>query len=176
MAQYTPASLESLLQNLTIASADEPDHEQILEHCDKVLSAAGAHPRALHTKIVALLNLDRYDDAWRVFESNGHAVGNATLEKAYCLYKLGRLEEAQEIAKRAADVGDRNRRGLRHVEAQAVSTFSPVEPSSLMAVWAASNGFRGCCRRIDSKSSPTLREFIRNSRMGRHRLIMKSTT
>lgn len=126
MAQYTPASLESLLRNLTISSEDEPDHEQILEHCDKVLNTTKAHPRALHTKIVALLNLDRYEDALRVFESpDGQAVGNATLEKAYCLYKLGKLEEAQEVAKSAADGGDRNKRGLRHVEAQAVSCSFP---------------------------------------------------
>ncbi|KAH0608288.1 uncharacterized protein H6S33_002340 [Morchella sextelata] len=120
MAHYTPASLESLLKNLTLTD-DEADHEEILRHCDGLLSTSKAHPRALHTKIVALLSLDRYDDAIKVIESaDGQAVAEtATLERAYCLYKLGRLQEAEEAARKAADGGDRNKRGLRHVEAQA---------------------------------------------------------
>jgi signal recognition particle subunit SRP72 len=127
MAHYTPASLESLLKNLTLTD-DEADHEEILRHCDGLLSTSKAHPRALHTKIVALLSLDRYDDAIKVIESaDGQAVAEtATLERAYCLYKLGRLQEAEEAARKAADGGDRNKRGLRHVEAQAVSLFLPT--------------------------------------------------
>lgn len=122
MATHTPASLETLLKSLTLSASPDPDHALILEHCDKVLSTAKAHPRALHTKIVALLSLDRYDEAWQIFESpDAPAVANATLEKAYCLYKLGRLDEAQAAAQTAADSGDRNARGLRHVQAQAVS-------------------------------------------------------
>lgn len=123
MATYTPASLETLLKNLALS---DPDHALILEHCNKVLSTTKAHPRALHTKLVALLNLDRYDEAWQIFDSpDATAVANATLERAYCLYKLGRLGEAQAVAKVAADADDRNGRGLRHMEAQAVSFFLP---------------------------------------------------
>lgn len=123
-SQYTPASLESLLKNLTI-SDEEVDHEEILKHCNNVLNSTKGHPRALHTKIVALLSLDRYDDAIRVFESaDGQAiVGTATLERAYCLYKLGRIQEAEDVARSGADSEDRNKRGLRHVEAQAVGLF-----------------------------------------------------
>ena len=67
-------------------------------------------------KVVALLKLDRYEDALRVFEEGGDALKKrAALEYAYTLYKTANLDEAIEVVSQVA-----NDRGARHLEAQAV--------------------------------------------------------
>ncbi|RPA89887.1 hypothetical protein L873DRAFT_1885182 [Choiromyces venosus 120613-1] len=116
MSQYTPATLESLLSTLSIAGGGEADHASILKHANNVLKSEKSHKRALHTKAVALINLDRYEDALAVL-SQAELAGQAILERAYCLYKLGRLEDA--LATAAGGRGGRDERGLKHVEAQA---------------------------------------------------------
>lgn len=121
-SQFSPDSLESLLKNLAITD-DGPDHEEILKHANNVLKSSKGHPRALHTKVVALLNLDRHEDALRVFTSpDGQKIAEvAVLERAYCLYKVGKLQEAVELAQK----GGQNSRGLKHIAAQAVSLSHP---------------------------------------------------
>jgi signal recognition particle subunit SRP72 len=120
--QYSPDSLESLLKDLSL-SDDGPDHEQILRHANSVLKSAKGNPRALHTKVVALLNLDRHDDALKVFAgADGQKIADvAVLERAYCLYKVGQLQEAVELAQKA-EVDAQNARALKHITAQAVSS------------------------------------------------------
>jgi signal recognition particle subunit SRP72 len=67
--------------------------------------------------VVALLKLDRFDDAMRVFDEGGDGLKEtAKLEYAYALYKNGELEKAEEVASSAASTS----RALEHVEAQAV--------------------------------------------------------
>jgi len=121
MSQYTPATLESL-----ISITSEADHASILKHANNVLKSEKSHKRALHIKAVALINLDRYDDAFSVL-SLPELAGEAVLERAYCLYKLGRLEDALAAAVDGARGGGRDERGLKHVEAQAV--WVPSIPS-----------------------------------------------
>src|SRR5690606_12976940 len=89
-AMTTPASLASLLKNLSISN-NEPDHEQILRHADGVLKTDKTNELAQRTKVVALLQLDRFEDAVKFLDSND--VPNALLEKAYALYKVGRTDE-----------------------------------------------------------------------------------
>lgn len=113
MSQYTPATLESL-----ISVTGEADHTSILKHANNVLKSEKSHKRTLHTKAVALINLDRYDDAFSIL-SAPELAGEAALERAYCLYKLGRLEDALATAVEGARGGGRDERGLKHVEAQA---------------------------------------------------------
>jgi signal recognition particle subunit SRP72 len=120
--QYSPDSLESLLKNLSLTD-NGPDHEEILRHANSVLKSAKGNPRALHTKVVALLNLDRHQDALKVFTSpEGRTIAEvAVLERAYCLYKVGKLQEAVELAQKA-QVDAQTARALKHIAAQAVST------------------------------------------------------
>ena len=127
-AQYTPDSLESLLKKLSLTD-DTPDHVEILKHADKVLKSAKGNPRALHIKVVALLNLDRHEDALRALSSpEGQKIAVTTvLERAYCLYKVGKLQEAVDLAKKAGVEG-KNVRALKHVAAQAVSLALPAGP------------------------------------------------
>jgi signal recognition particle subunit SRP72 len=104
-------TLSALLQSATI-----DDHEEVLQACNTSLKQSKKDPGVQHVKVVALLKLDRYDDALRVLEDGGDELKNkAGVERAYALYKIGKLVEAKEIV-----TGIVNDRGARHVEAQAV--------------------------------------------------------
>lgn len=118
---YTPDSLESLLKKLSLTE-DAPDHEEILKHANNVLKSSKGNPRALHTKVVALLNLDRHEDALRVFTSNNDKIflDIAVLEHAYCLYKVGKLQDALDLSQTVL-AANPNARALKHIAAQTVS-------------------------------------------------------
>jgi len=105
-------TLTFLLQRSTI-----DDHEEVLRACNASLKASKNDIETQHIKFVALLKLDRYDDALRVLEeSEDKLKQRAGAERAYALYKVGELDEAKKIARGVTD-----NRGARHVEAQAVS-------------------------------------------------------
>lgn len=108
----TPAkTLEALLQNATIS-----DHEEILKACNAALKLSKNDVKLQNTKFVALLKLDRYDEALRILEESGDELKqNVKPGKAYALYRSGRLEEAKDSANSIVDD-----RGAAHVEAQAV--------------------------------------------------------
>lgn len=104
-------SLSSLLQRATI-----DDHEEVLQSCNDVLAKSKSDLRAQHIKVIALLKLDRYEDALRVLEAGDDALKKrAALEYAYALYKCARLEEALEAVTQSG-AG----RGAAHLEAQVV--------------------------------------------------------
>ena len=113
----TIKSLSGLLQRSEI-----DDHEEILQACNASLKQSKTDADAQHAKLVALIKLDRYDDALRVLEQGGDKLKQkAKIENAYALYKIGELEQAKEIAKTL------DGRGARHVEAQAVrNRTSPI--------------------------------------------------
>lgn len=106
-------TLSALLQKSSI-----DDHEEILQACNASLKTSRKDPELQQVKFVALLKLDRYDDALRMLEEGGDELKKrAGVERAYALYKVGELAEAKDIANAIADD-----RGARHVEAQAVRT------------------------------------------------------
>ncbi|KAJ5368705.1 uncharacterized protein N7496_008465 [Penicillium cataractarum] len=102
-------SLSSLLQRATI-----DDHEEVLKSCNETLKKSKNDQNAQHIKAIALLKLDRYDDALRVFKTGDDALKQAAgLEYAYALYKCGKLDEALDaVTKSGAG------RGASHLEAQ----------------------------------------------------------
>lgn len=105
------------LQASILQQTSLDDHEERLKAANAALKKSRHDVDALHVRVVALLKLDRYEDALRAFEDGGDTLrARAPLEHAYALYKTGDLTEAEKIAKTAK--GDR---GLQHVEAQAVS-------------------------------------------------------
>ena len=111
MAASDPQSISTLLQKSSL-----DDHEETLKTCNAVLKKSKADVVAQHMKAIALLKLDRYDEAVHVFESTGQNLKDrAPLEYAYSLYKSGKSREAAEVATRINDG-----QGARHVEAQAV--------------------------------------------------------
>ncbi|KAL8727997.1 MAG: hypothetical protein Q9166_005668 [cf. Caloplaca sp. 2 TL-2023] len=115
-------SLSVLLQRASI-----DDHEEVLKACNASLKQSRKDPRTLHAKIVALLKLERYEDALRVFEDGGEGLKNeASLERSYALYKTGQLSEARSIAQGITDD-----RGAQHVEAQASYRLEDFEQAAL---------------------------------------------
>jgi tetratricopeptide (TPR) repeat protein len=116
MAAGLPA-LGALLKKATIE-----DHEEIIKACNATLKQSKGNLEAQQTKVVALLKLDRYDDALHVFEESGEELkSKARLEHAYTLYKVGDLEQALSEARQIQDS-----RAARHLEAQTVCTFALV--------------------------------------------------
>jgi signal recognition particle subunit SRP72 len=108
MASNAMASLTALLRASTIE-----DHEEVLKAANAVLKSTKNNPDALHTRVVALLKLDRFDDALRALDDGGDKLAETcVLEKAYALYKTGQLEDAQNLLQGA------NTRGLKHIAAQ----------------------------------------------------------
>lgn len=104
-------SLSSLLQRATI-----DDHEEVLQSCNETLAKSKNDIHAQHIKVIALLKLDRFEDALRVLEAGDDALKKrAGLEHAYALYKCAKLEEALDAVTRS-DAG----RGASHLEAQVV--------------------------------------------------------
>jgi signal recognition particle subunit SRP72 len=106
------AALNSLLRRATV---DDPG--EALKIANAAIKAGKGSPdleTAQHTKVVALLKLDRFDDALRALADAGSALeSRCATEKAYALYKTGKLDEA------AALCAGSSSRGARHVAAQA---------------------------------------------------------
>lgn len=108
MASNPTATLSSLLRGSTIA-----DHEEVLKAANADLKASKKNPEALHARVVALLKLDRFDDALRALDDGGDKLAErCLLEKTYALYKTGKFAEAEKLAEGA------DTRGLKHVAAQ----------------------------------------------------------
>ncbi|KAK2001975.1 SRP72 RNA-binding domain-containing protein [Colletotrichum falcatum] len=102
------ANLSALLRAASIE-----DHEEVLKLANTALKVSKSDIVAQQTRVVALLKLDRFDDALRAIADGGNKLQDATLlEKAYALYKTGRLQEAQEIAI------SKHQRSYRHLVAQ----------------------------------------------------------
>lgn len=103
------ADLTSLLRKTQITS-----HDEVLKAANNAIKKSKADTTAHHARVVALLKLDRYEDAVRAFDEAGAQLkDSARVEYAYALYKAGDLEKAEQVAKG----GDKSR-GLKHVLAQ----------------------------------------------------------
>lgn len=110
MPQDPTTALAALLRETSIE-----DPEEILKAANAALRNDKNDELAQHTRIVALLKLDRFDDASRAISEGGIKLeSTCALEKAYALYKLGKLDEALTIL---ASTG-LHTRGLSHIAAQ----------------------------------------------------------
>ncbi|KAF4509814.1 hypothetical protein G6O67_003951 [Ophiocordyceps sinensis] len=110
MPQDPAAQLSALLRATTI-----DDHDEILNAANAALKANKRDELAQHTRVVALLKLDRFNDAIRVlYEGDAKLQARCPLEKAYALYKTGKLDEAAS----ALDSECQYNRSSSHVAAQ----------------------------------------------------------
>ncbi|ETN43160.1 uncharacterized protein HMPREF1541_02318 [Cyphellophora europaea CBS 101466] len=108
MAVTTPL-LAGLLKKATI-----DDHDEILKASAAALKKSKTDIQAQHSRTIALLKLDRYDEALEFIEESGQPLKDrATLEYAYALYKTGNFDLAAETAVKTSG------RGAQHLEAQA---------------------------------------------------------
>ncbi len=109
-------ALNALLRGTSI-----DDHVEVLKLANAAIAAAkggsGSADRlaAQHTKVVALLKLDRFDDALRTVADGGDALAaRCVLERAYALYKTGGLDAAAALSGAGAGAS----RGMQHLAAQ----------------------------------------------------------
>ncbi|KAL7922093.1 hypothetical protein ACQKWADRAFT_293430 [Trichoderma austrokoningii] len=110
MSSDPRSALSALLR-----AADIDDHEQILDAANAALKADRNDHDAEHTKVVALLKLDRFDDALRLISGGGIKLqAVCLLEEAYALYKTGKLNEAHDLL----ETRGLEKRSLQHVAAQ----------------------------------------------------------
>lgn len=111
MASNPTTTLTSLLRDSSIT-----DHDEILKASNAVLKTSKGNTEALHTRVVALLKLDRFEDALRAMDDGGDKLAaKCVLEKAYALYKTGQLTEAATLVANAKGTDER---ALKHVQAQ----------------------------------------------------------
>ena len=107
----TSKALSALLQKSTI---DDP--EESLKECNAALKNSKNDSDLLHFRVVALLKLERYEDALQALKDNQQLLKDRVcFEKAYALYKLGNFEEAKETVREHP--GEKR---AKHLEAQAV--------------------------------------------------------
>jgi signal recognition particle subunit SRP72 len=103
------SSLASLLKQTHIE-----DDEEVLRAANAALKQSKNDVDTQHVKVVALLKLDRFDDALHALNAGGDALkARASAEHAYVLYKTGQPAAAAQIAH------ERSERAYRHIEAQA---------------------------------------------------------
>ncbi|CAO2651499.1 Nn.00g040690.m01.CDS01 [Neocucurbitaria sp. VM-36] len=103
-------SLSSLLGQTSL-----DDHDEILKAANAAIKRSKADVDAQHAKAVALLHLDRYEDALKVLEDTKGLQEKAHFEYAYALYKTGNAAKAVEVA----EAGPKASRGTKHMLAQA---------------------------------------------------------
>ncbi|OAL48179.1 hypothetical protein IQ07DRAFT_645672 [Pyrenochaeta sp. DS3sAY3a] len=108
------SSTKSLASLLAQASLD--DHDEILRAANGAIKKSKSDLEAQHVKAVALLHLDRYEDALKVFEDVAGLQEKAPFEYAYALYKTGNAAKAVEAAEA---MGPDSGRGPKHMLAQA---------------------------------------------------------
>lgn len=104
------AALISLLRTSSIQ-----DHDEALKTANAALKVDKSNFQAQHTRVIALLKLDRFNDALRALAEGGDKLEKeCSVEKAYALYKSGKLVEAEAAVHSIRPVT----RGSRHLAGQ----------------------------------------------------------
>lgn len=111
-----------------LLSAADPEPSAILAAASAAASSSDGNSAATtlarHAQAVALLHLERFDEALGIFSTGGSSLqAAAPFEYAYALYKTGRLAEAARIAGRLE--GAAARAGL-YLQAQVVRLFGSL--------------------------------------------------
>ncbi|KAI1759721.1 hypothetical protein GGR53DRAFT_128186 [Hypoxylon sp. FL1150] len=110
---HPAATLTALLRASTIQ-----DHDEILKAANAAIKASKSDIDAQHTRVVALLKLDRFDDALRAIAEGGDVLEKKCLfEKSYALYKSGELQYAYRTLNKAS-TPFQSSRAYRHLAAQ----------------------------------------------------------
>ncbi len=127
MADPAIAALNSLLRGTSIE-----DHDEALKLANAAIKTSKGKPDDLlvaqHTRVVALVKLDRFDDGLRAIAEGGIALEKrCVLEKAYALYKTGDLEAAESLLQT-----DGAGRGMKHVAAQIAYRAEKFEKAAAM--------------------------------------------
>ncbi|KAF2015218.1 hypothetical protein BU24DRAFT_390542 [Aaosphaeria arxii CBS 175.79] len=104
--------LKSLSALLAQTSLD--DHDEILKAANASIKRSKTDIDAHHAKAIALLHLDRFEDAEKVFVDVPELQDKARFEYAYALYKAGNAAKAVKVA-----AAGESSTPMKHVLAQA---------------------------------------------------------
>lgn len=94
-------NLTELLSTLKIHSQTE-EHELVLKCAKEILALAPGDDSALHSMMVALIKLDRFDTCYKEFEKKPELKTKYVKEYAYVLYQLQKVDELAQLE--SADV------------------------------------------------------------------------
>ncbi|GFR40961.1 hypothetical protein Agub_g1625 [Astrephomene gubernaculifera] len=72
-------------------------HKKALKACDEILALAPGDEDALRCKVVAHMQLSEYKEALVLINKPPLAGLDLGFEKAYCLYRLGQIDEALSV-------------------------------------------------------------------------------
>jgi len=115
---------ESLAQRLSRMSlaASAQDFSQVLHLANEALKSSPPNPQLMRDKVVALIKLDKYKDALSFLDESTTFLSakDTALERGYCLYKLGKTDEAQKVLQQGSG------RAVQHTLAQNVCIIPPV--------------------------------------------------
>ncbi|KKA28587.1 hypothetical protein TD95_004724 [Thielaviopsis punctulata] len=121
----------SLVASLKAATID--DHGDILDAANAALKSSKSDSLALQTRVIALIKLDRYEDALRAVAEGGDSLkAQCIVETAYALYKTGQLDEAAKMIAAAANKTD----AVKHLDGQIAYRAERFEDA-----WNVYNGF-----------------------------------
>ncbi|CAM9537632.1 unnamed protein product [Ectocarpus sp. 6 AP-2014] len=105
------------------ACLQNEDFDKAVQLCNTVRSKSPDDIDAIRVKCLCLIHQDKYDKALQSASGKHKVV--LSPERAYCLFRLGRLEEALEVSRAGESSGSgggdsKRARALRHLEAQAL--------------------------------------------------------
>jgi tetratricopeptide (TPR) repeat protein len=110
-------SLSELLSRLSLAASSN-DYDRLLQVSNDLLKSSPNNVLAAKQKVIALIKLDKYKDALAFLEESTSLDKNEyVLEHGFCLYKLGRGEEAEKVLEQGSG------RAIEHVRAQNVNSL-----------------------------------------------------
>ncbi|KFD46744.1 hypothetical protein M514_12371 [Trichuris suis] len=78
-------------------------YDRALKTCSKILCINKNDPIALQCNVISLMQLSKFEDAFNMISSTGDLEKVMAFEKAYCEYRLGRLEEAERTLRLSMD-------------------------------------------------------------------------
>jgi signal recognition particle subunit SRP72 len=113
-SSYTTVDLSELFSRLNLASSSE-DFDRVVDISNEILKSSPRDVRAAKEKITALIKLDKYKDAYDFIQASTFLDdADTVLERGFCLYKLGKGAEAQEVLEGSSG------RAAQHIKAQNV--------------------------------------------------------
>ncbi|XP_065873655.1 uncharacterized protein [Euphorbia lathyris] len=98
-ALQPPPAIEDLFTTLNKHIQQDSHYEQAVKVANQVLASAPADEDALRCKVVALIKIEKFDEALSTIQSARKLPIDFSFFKAYCLYKLNKLDEALECLK-----------------------------------------------------------------------------
>lgn len=94
--------------------APSQDWERILKVAKKILGLSVNEKKAFQCKTVCLMQLEKFDEALSGIERN-HEAHDLYFEKAYCEYRLNRVQEAYNTIKQCNEISNREKELLAQI-------------------------------------------------------------